>query len=128
MVVPANHPAWLTSPLKMATTSSPWAMRPLKGVVWANTSSVCSGLKSPDTPAKAATSASVTVRRDERKIRSEQHLASEQTVGVPHQLRREVPGRPAGQVDVDVRLVRGHRQRLVLPGDGWVGDDDGEVG
>ncbi len=32
MVVPANHPAWLTRPLKIATTSKPWAMRPLKGV------------------------------------------------------------------------------------------------
>ena len=51
-----------SSPVAMAKTPGPWKMRPPNCVERANSSSVCSGLKSPDRPAKATTSASVIVR------------------------------------------------------------------
>src|SRR5919198_19046 len=49
-------------------------------------------------------------------VGAEQYLVLEQRVGVLDQLRREVIRRPAGQVDVHLRLVQRDRQRLVLPG------------
>src|SRR5690625_1289312 len=61
---------------------------------------------------------------DHREVGTEEHLVLEQRVGVLHELRREVLGRPTRQIDVHPRLVRGHRQRLVLPGEGGVGQDD----
>ena len=50
-------------PLEIASTSRPWAIRPLNGVLAVtHCSLMCSWLKSPETPAKAMMSASVTVR------------------------------------------------------------------
>src|SRR6266702_1599246 len=49
-----------------------------------------------------------------REIRAEEHLVAQQAVGVLHQQGREVLRRPAGQVDVDARLVGRDRQSLVL--------------
>src|SRR5439155_11255408 len=47
----------------MARTSRPWAIRPRNGVCsFTYSSSMCSGSKSPDRPANAVMSASVTVR------------------------------------------------------------------
>ena len=67
------------------------------------------------------------VRGDDRVVRAEQDLVLQQGVRVPDELRREVLRRPAGQVDVDVRLVRGDRERLVLPGERRVREDDPQV-
>ncbi len=59
----------MRSPLVIDTTSSPWAIRPPNGVLAVtHTSSVWSGLKSPDTPAKLTMSASVTVRPNDRQM------------------------------------------------------------
>jgi len=44
------------------TVRKPWAMRPLNMVVAANSSSMCTGFMSPETPANMRMSASVTVR------------------------------------------------------------------
>ena len=71
------------------------------------------------------------VGREDRVVGAEEDLVLEQRVGVLDELRREVLRGPAGEVDVHARLVRGHRQGLVLPGEGRVGEDDlqlGEVG
>src|SRR3712207_5381542 len=64
---------------------------------------------------------------DDREVRAEQHLALEQRVGGPHQLRREVLRGPPGQVDVDVCLVGGDRDGLVLPRHRGVGQHDSQV-
>jgi len=60
-------------------------------------------------------SASPALRRDERVVGAEQHPVAKQRVRVLDELRWEVLRRPARQVDVDLRLVHGDRQRLVLP-------------
>src|SRR5262249_19267709 len=67
------------------------------------------------------------VGRDGREVRAEEHLVAQQAVGVPHEQGREVLRRPAGQVDVDARLVRRDRQGLLLPREGRVGEDDVQV-
>src|SRR5690606_2154940 len=67
------------------------------------------------------------VRRDHGVVRTEQYLALEQGVGVLDKQWREVLRRPTGQVDVDLRLVQRHRQRLLLPGEGGVRHDDRHV-
>ena len=55
------------SPWEMQKISAPWAIRPRKGVFSrAHSSSVCNGLKSPDSPAKAAISSLLIVRLAER--------------------------------------------------------------
>ena len=64
------------------------------------------------------------VRGDQREVRAEQHLVLELGVRVADQVLREVLRRPAGEVDVDVRLVDRDRQRLVLPRERRVGEDD----
>ena len=64
------------------------------------------------------------VGRDQRVVRAEQHLVLELGVRVLDQVRREVLRRPPAEVDVDVRLVDGDRQRLVLPRERRVGEDD----
>ena len=64
------------------------------------------------------------IRRDERIVGAEQHPVAQQRVGVLDQLRREVLRRPAGQVDVDLRLVHRHRERLVLPRERGVREHD----
>ena len=61
-VVPSKIPSWLAWPEATARTSMPWAIRPFIGLCRADSSSVCSGLKSPESPAKASTAPSVTVR------------------------------------------------------------------
>src|SRR5437667_8565715 len=68
------------------------------------------------------------VRRDHRPVRAEQHLVLQDRVDVAHENRRKVFWRPAGEVDIDVRLVGRDRQRLLLPGEGGVGEDDLQVG
>src|SRR5690606_8204271 len=60
--VPSKTPPRWRSPVAIASTSTPWAIRSPYGVRAACSASVCSGLKSPETPAKFTTSASVTVR------------------------------------------------------------------
>ena len=67
------------------------------------------------------------VRRDQRKVGTEQHLVLELAVGVAHQLFGKVLRRPAGQIDVDVGLVQANRQRFRLPRPGRVRDDDRHV-
>ena len=71
------------------------------------------------------------VRGDHRVVRAEQHLPLQERVRVLDELGREVLRRPAGEVDVDLRLVHGDRDRLVLPRERRVREDDrhlGEVG
>ena len=66
MISTSSRPG-VASPLDIASTSSPWAMRPSNGVFSrTHGSSVCSRLKSPETPANAMMSLSVTVRPAER--------------------------------------------------------------
>src|SRR5690242_18560553 len=65
---------------------------------------------------------------DQRVVRAEEHLVLERPVRVADQVLREVLGRPAGEVDVDVRLVDGDRQGFVLPGEARVGEDDVQAG
>src|SRR5690606_12761753 len=67
------------------------------------------------------------IRRDERKVGAEQHLVLELAVRIAHELFREILRRPAGEIDVNVRLVQANRQRLVLPGPGRVRDDHRHV-
>ena len=55
--------AWLISPVAMARPRRPCATGRPKGLLRAEEWSTCSGLKSPDRPAKSTTSVSVTVRR-----------------------------------------------------------------
>src|SRR6185436_15081627 len=55
------------------------------------------------------------LRGDQRIVRTEQHFSFQLSVRVLHELRWEILRRPAGEVDVDLRLVQGDRQRLVLP-------------
>jgi hypothetical protein len=45
------------------------------------------------------------VRADEREIRAEQHFLAQLAVGVLDDLRREIFGHPAAEVDVDVRFM-----------------------
>ncbi len=45
---------------------------------------------------------------NQRKVRSEQHLVLELGVGVMHQLRRKILGRPARQIDVHIGFVQAH--------------------
>jgi hypothetical protein len=66
-------------------------------------------------------------RGDQGEVAAEEDLVRQHAVDVLQQLRLEVLGRPAGQVDVDVRLVQGDGQALVLPGHRRVGHDDREV-
>ena len=66
------------------------------------------------------------VGSDQRVVRAEQHLVLQLRVRVSDQVLGEVLRRPAGEVDVDVGLVHGDRERLVLPGEGGVGEDDVE--
>src|SRR5436305_4825821 len=54
-----------------------------------------------------------TVGRDQREVGAEEHLVLQAGVRVLDQNRREVLGRPAAQVDVDVGLVDRYRERLV---------------
>src|SRR5262245_52048363 len=68
------------------------------------------------------------VGRERRIVGAEQHLLAQQRVGVMHQNRREVFRRPAGEVDVDVGLVLTDRERLLLPGERGVRDDDLHLG
>jgi hypothetical protein len=49
-------------------------------------------------------------------------------VAVLDQDLREVLRRPAGEIDVDIRLVVGDRKRLFLPGERGVREDDGHIG
>src|ERR1700760_506786 len=56
------------------------------------------------------------VRRDHGPIRAEQHLILQNRIDVAHQDRREIFWRPAGEIDVDVRLVGCDRQRLPCQG------------
>src|SRR5688572_17895969 len=60
--VPSLSPRRDSSPVAIANTPGPWKIRPPNCVVLANSSSVWSGLKSPDRPANNETSASVMVR------------------------------------------------------------------
>ena len=62
MAVPSLIPSRDSRPVAIANTPGPWKMRPPNWVVLANSSSVWSGLKSPEKPANATTSASVIVR------------------------------------------------------------------
>ena len=55
------------------------------------------------------------VRRQQRVVGPEQHLVLQQRVRVLNQVRREILRRPAGQIDVDLRLVQADGDRLVLP-------------
>src|SRR5215471_9838243 len=64
------------------------------------------------------------IRGEQREVRPEQDLVLQQGVGVLDELRREVLRRPARQVDVDLRLVGGDTERLVLPGEGRMRQDD----
>src|SRR3954451_6683738 len=66
--------------------------------------------------------------RDHREVQTEQNLPFEQGVRVADELRREVLGRPAGEVDVDLWLVHRDRDRLVLPGEGGLGKHDRQLG
>src|SRR5437763_7078735 len=61
------------------------------------------------------------LRGQQRVVGAEQHLVLQQRTGRADELRREVLGRPAGQVDVHVGLVGGDGDRLVLPGHRRVG-------
>src|ERR1700729_93583 len=55
------------------------------------------------------------VGRDQREVRSEQHLVAQPRVRVLDEDLGKVLRRPAAQVDVDIRLVNGDRQCFVLP-------------
>src|SRR5713226_6170003 len=61
---------------------------------------------------------------DERVVAPENKLVLQPVLQVAHDLRRDVPRRPARDVDVDVRLVQGHRQQLRVPWITEVGRDD----
>jgi hypothetical protein len=66
--------------------------------------------------------------RDQRVVAAEQHAVLQQRVGVLHQLLREVLRAPAREIDPHVGLVRGHAERLVLPGKAGVRHHDLHVG
>src|SRR6185369_2543335 len=55
------------------------------------------------------------VGRDQREVAAEEDAVLEQRVRVLDELRREVLRAPAREVDPDVGLVHGERDRLVLP-------------
>src|SRR6185312_6768321 len=67
------------------------------------------------------------VRRDDRPVRAEQHLVLQNRIDVAHQDRRIICRRPAREVDIDVRLVGRDRQRLFLPREGGMREDDLEI-
>src|SRR5918993_2449530 len=62
IAVPSLIPSRDSSPVAIANTPGPWKILPPNCVFLANSSSVWSGLKSPERPAKSDTSASVIVR------------------------------------------------------------------
>ena len=67
------------------------------------------------------------VHLDVRVVGAEQHLGAQLPVGGANQLRREVLRRPAGQVDVDVRLVRGDGDLRVHPRHRGMGHHDRQL-
>ena len=67
------------------------------------------------------------IRRQQRVVRPEQHLCFEQRVGVLNQRRREILRRPAGEIDVHLRLVQADGNRFVLPRERRVRHDDGHL-
>src|SRR5581483_7662282 len=64
------------------------------------------------------------VRRDHRPIGAEQHLVLQDRVDIAHQDRWKIFRRPAGEVDIDIRFVGCDRKRFLLPGKGWMGEND----
>ncbi len=84
------------------------------------------GLTSSLTGSRAKSASQRSGVRD-GEVRAEEDLVLQQGVRVVHELRREVLRRPAGQVDVHARLVRGHGERLVPPGEGRMRQDDPQV-
>src|ERR1700733_4802502 len=67
------------------------------------------------------------LRTDHRPVGTEKHLLLEKRVAVLDENLRKILRRPARQVDVDVRLVVGDGERLLLPREGRMRHDDRHV-
>ena len=55
------------------------------------------------------------IRRNQRIIRPKQHLLPQHPIDSPNKLRRKILRRPPRQIYPHVSLVRGHRDRRILP-------------
>jgi hypothetical protein len=68
------------------------------------------------------------IRCDQGEIGPEQHLLFQERIRILNQHRRKVFRRPAGEVDIHLRLMQAHRDRFILPRKRRVRHDDRHIG